>query len=97
MLCISALGNKEEAIGLGQKLDTNQTLGSRSRAIFSSASGKRSCVDYTYSLRPVLFAHLELSVKTKAAAKMTLLPLYKSDCAEAEGILRIDWKHRLLF
>jgi len=50
-----------------------------------------------YSLLPVLFAHLELSVKTKAAAKMTLLPLYKSDCAEAEGILRIDWKHRLLF
>ena len=54
-------------------------------------------MDYTYSLRPVLFAHLELSVKTKAAAKMTLLPLYERDCAEAEGILQIDWKYRLLF
>jgi hypothetical protein len=46
---------------------------------------------------PELFAYLELSVKTKAAAKMTLLPLYESDCAEAEGILRIDRKHHLLF
>ena len=56
-----------------------------------------SILHIMYSLRPVLFAHLELSVKTRAAAKMTLLPVYESDCAEAEDILRIDRKHRLLF
>jgi hypothetical protein len=51
--------------------------GARAEAIFGGARALPN--------RP-----LELSVETKVAAKMTLLPLYKSDCAEAEGILRID-------
>ena len=64
---------------------------------FHSAEKDFHFIIVTYSLRLVLFAHLKLSVKTKAAAKMTLLPLYERDCAEAEGILQINWKHCLLF